>query len=139
MDRETRDAFDLIDEIEKTLALKNSAPLTWTIGRGRSLASAYESAQPPDAARQGRAAVCCRRPRDPRVAELLPEHERAQAIEEAQYLRWRDKAIRQKAFLEGHIIPILWGSALKDFGVKDLIDALAEFAPSPRAGSPSAP
>ena len=29
--------------------------------------------------------------------------------------------------------PVLWGSALKDFGVKDLIDALAEFAPSPRA------
>ena len=41
MDRETRDPFDLLDEIEKTLAL-DTAPLTWTIGRGRSLAGAYD-------------------------------------------------------------------------------------------------
>ncbi len=43
------------------------------------------------------------------------------------------KAFDKKAFLEGHLTPVLFGSALKDFGVKDLIDALAEFAPSPRA------
>src|SRR6202046_1824343 len=41
MDRETRDPFDLIDEIEKTLAL-DAAPLNWMIGRGRSLAGAYD-------------------------------------------------------------------------------------------------
>src|SRR6201746_1897669 len=41
MDRETRDPFDLLDEIEKTLAL-DTAPLTWTIGRARSLAGAYD-------------------------------------------------------------------------------------------------
>ena len=54
MDRETRDPFDLLDEIEKTLAL-DTAPLNWTIGRGRSLAGAYDiRRKPPDAARQGR-------------------------------------------------------------------------------------
>ena len=48
MDRETRDPFDLLDEIEKTLAL-DAAPLNWTIGRGRSLAGAYDiRAQAPD-------------------------------------------------------------------------------------------
>ena len=41
MDRETRDPFDLLDEIEKTLAL-DAAPLDWTVGRGRSLAGAYD-------------------------------------------------------------------------------------------------
>src|ERR1700758_2673929 len=41
LDRDTRDPFELIDEIEKTLAL-DSAPLTWMIGRGRSLAGAYD-------------------------------------------------------------------------------------------------
>ena len=133
MDRETRDPFDLIDEIEKTLAL-DSAPLTWTIGRGRSLAGAYDirrsrltplgkDAQP----------FAVNGPDDPRVAELLPEHERAQAIEELNLAVEGLKPFDKKAFLEGHMTPILWGSALKDFGVKDLIDALAEFAPSPRA------
>jgi peptide chain release factor 3 len=133
MDRETRDPFDLLDEIEKTLAL-DSAPLTWTIGRGRSLAGAYDirhsrltplgkDAQP----------FAVNGPDDPRVAELLPEHERAQAIEELNLAVEGLKPFDKTAFLEGHMTPVLWGSALKDFGVKDLIDALAEFAPSPRA------
>ena len=133
MDRETRDPFDLLDEIEKTLAL-DSAPLNWTIGRGRSLAGAYDI-------RRSRLtplgkdapAFAVNGPDDPRVAELLPEHERAQAIEELNLAVEGLKAFDRQAFLEGHMTPVLWGSALKDFGVKDLIDALAEFAPPPRA------
>src|SRR5471030_628900 len=74
MDRETRDPFDLLDEIEKTLAL-DSAPLTWAIGRGRSLAGAYDI-------RRSRLTLigkdaqsfAVNGPDDPRVAELLPEH-----------------------------------------------------------------
>jgi peptide chain release factor 3 len=133
MDRETRDPFDLLDEIEKTLAL-DSAPLTWTIGRGRSLAGAYDirrSRLTPLGKDAQTFAV--NGPDDPRVAELLPEHERAQAIEELNLAVEGLKAFDKEAFLEGHMTPVLWGSALKDFGVKDLIDALAEFAPSPRA------
>ena len=54
MDRETRDPFDLLDEIDKTLAL-DPAPLYWTIGRGRSLAGAYDIRRKTfAAARQGR-------------------------------------------------------------------------------------
>src|SRR5262249_58607893 len=43
MDRETRDPFELLDEIEKTLALDTS-PMTWPIGRGRDFAGTYELA-----------------------------------------------------------------------------------------------
>ena len=133
MDRETRDPFDLLDEIEKTLAL-DTAPLTWTIGRGRSLAGAYDirkSRLTP----LGKDAqtFSVNGPDDPRVAELLPEHERAEAIDELNLAVEGLKPFDKQAFLEGHMTPVLWGSALKDFGVKDLIDAMAEFAPSPRA------
>ncbi len=38
-----------------------------------------------------------------------------------------------KSFREGHLTPVFFGSALKNFGVKDLLDALASFAPAPRA------
>jgi peptide chain release factor 3 len=133
MDRETRDPFDLIDEVEKTLALE-TAPLTWTIGRGRSLAGSYDirrSRLTPLGKDAQTFAV--NGPDDPRVAELLPEHERAEAIEELNLAVEGLKPFDKRAFLEGHMTPVLWGSALKDFGVKDLIDALAEFAPSPRA------
>jgi peptide chain release factor 3 len=133
MDRETRDPFDLLDEIEKTLAL-DTAPLTWTIGRGRSLAGAYDIRHSRlTALGRDAEAVPVNGPDDPRVAELLPEHERAEATDELNLAVEGLKAFDKQAFLEGHLTPVLWGSALKDFGVKDLIDAMAEFAPSPRA------
>ena len=58
MDRETRDPFDLLDEIEKTLAL-DTAPVTWPIGRGRSFAGTYDlarNARAPPRRRRGAAA-----------------------------------------------------------------------------------
>src|SRR5271157_1685067 len=133
MDRETRDPFDLLDEIEKTLAL-DSAPLTWTIGRGRSLAGAYDirRSRLTPLGREAEA-IPVNGPDDPRVAELLPEHERAEAIDELNLAVEGLKPFDKQAFLEGHLTPVLWGSALKDFGVRDLIDAMAEFAPAPRA------
>ena len=133
MDRETRDPFELIDEIEKTLAL-DAAPLNWTIGRGRSLAGAYDIRMKrliPFHA--GAEPVAVPGPDDPRLAQLLPEHERAEALDELHLAIEGLKRFDKQAFLEGHMTPVLFGSALKDFGVKELIDALAEFAPSPRA------
>ena len=96
MDRETRDPFDLLDEIEKTLAL-DAAPLTWTIGRGRSLAGAYDirrSRLTP----LGKDAetIAVNGPDDPRVAELLPEHERAARDRRAQPRRRGPEAFRQE-------------------------------------------
>ncbi len=133
MDRETRDPFDLLDEIEKTLALE-TAPLSWTIGRGRSLAGAYDIRRSTlTALGKDAEPVKVNGPEDPRIAELLPEHERAEAIDELNLAVEGLKPFDKQSFLEGHLTPVLWGSALKDFGVKDLIDAMAEFAPSPRA------
>ena len=137
MDRETRDPFDLLDEIEKTLAL-DTAPLSWTIGRGRSLAGAYDirrktfralGKHAPDVAASG--------PDDPAIAALLPEHERAAAIEEMTLAVEGCRSFDKQSFLEGHLTPVLFGSALKEFGVRDLIDAMAEFAPPPRAQAAS--
>jgi len=133
MDRETRDPFDLLDEIEKTLAL-DTAPITFPIGRGRALAGAYDlrarrvrplAKEAEDFAVNG--------PEDSRIAAMLPEVERAQAIEELALAVEGCRPFEKQPFLEGHLTPVLFGSALKDFGVKDLIDAMAEFAPPPRA------
>jgi peptide chain release factor 3 len=133
MDRETRDPFDLLDEIEKTLAL-DTAPLTWTIGRGRALAGAYDIRRKTlRAVQKDSPEVSVSGPDDPRVAALLPEHERAAAIEELTLAVEGCRPFDRQAFLEGHLTPVLFGSALRDFGVKDLIDAMAEFAPPPRA------
>ena len=133
MDRETRDPFDLLDEIEKTLAL-DTAPLDWTVGRGRSLAGAYDIRRK-TLRTLGKDATetPVSGPDDPTIWATLPEHERAAAMEEMALAVEGCHPFDKQAFLEGHLTPVLFGSALKEFGVRNLIDAMAEFAPPPRA------
>ena len=138
MDRETRDPFDLLDEIEKTLAL-DTAPLDLD-DRARALARRRLRHPRQDRARagQGRRGRSRFRARTIRRSRaLLPEHERAAAIEEMTLAVEGCRAFDKQAFLEGHLTPVLFGSALKEFGVRDLIDAMAEFAPPPRAQAAS--
>ena len=63
----------------------------------------------------------------------MPEYEREAFAEELGLAVEALKPFDHKAFLEGHLTPVYWGSALRTFGVQDLIDALAAFAPPPRA------
>jgi peptide chain release factor 3 len=132
LDRESRDAFELLDEIEKTLAL-DAAPVTWPLGRGRSFAGTFDlrrnvvrlldrDCEPVDV--MG--------PNDPFIAGLLSEAEFAQACEEIDLARGGLKTFDHAAYLEGHLTPVFFGSALRNFGVRDLIEALKAFAPPPR-------
>ena len=133
MDRETRDPFDLLDEIEKMLAL-DTAPVNWPIGRGKAFAGTYDLTRNTIRRLDAEAApLKVSGPEDPRVAALLPAHEARAAIEEILLARDGCKPFALPAFLEGHLTPVFFGSALKNFGVRDLIDALGAFAPPPRA------
>ena len=132
MDRETRDPFDLLDEIEKTLAL-DCAPVTWPIGRGRDFAGTYDMrtrrVRRLDEEVEGQLVSG---PMDPIITAMLPAHE-AEAIQsEMELASEACKPFDVQAFLEGHLTPVFWGSALRTFGVRDLIDALGEFAPPPQ-------
>ena len=133
LDRETRDPFDLIDEIESTLAL-DVAPMTWPIGRGRTFAGTYDIVN--STVRKIDSEETPRKvngPTDPSIAEMIPEHERAAFSDEIALAVEALKPFDRKAFLEGHLTPLFWGSALRTFGVQDLIDSLAAYAPPPRA------
>jgi peptide chain release factor 3 len=132
IDRETRDPFDLLDEIEKTLAL-DTAPVTWPIGRGRSFAGTYDlrhnSFRKLD---EQIDATPVSGPDDPLIRALLPEHEMPAFLDEVDLAMAGCKPFDQAAFLEGHLTPVFFGSALRNFGVRDLIDALSLIAPPPR-------
>jgi peptide chain release factor 3 len=135
MDRESRDPFDLLDEIEKTLAL-DTAPMTWPIGRGRDFVGARDignggmrllSAEAGDDALRTMTSA--------EIAALNPNLD-AVAIEgEFELVREACKRFDLASFREGHLTPVFFGSALKNFGVRDLLDALAAMAPQPRAQS----
>ncbi|KPB02051.1 peptide chain release factor 3 [Ahrensia marina] len=133
MDRESRDPFEILDEVEEKLAL-DTAPITWPIGRAKSFAGTYHLA---DNAVRGSDSEVERTqvngPEADAAAGLLPENEREGFIEGVNLAREACRPFDQESYLEGHLTPVYFGSALKNFGVRDLIHALAQFAPPPRA------
>jgi peptide chain release factor 3 len=136
MDRESRDPFDLIDEIEKTLAL-DAAPITWPIGRGRDFIGTIDVKTGGVRLLDGDAGTTGSL-RDMTIAELAAAHSSLDAgafSEELELVRHGCKPFDRRAFTEGHMTPILFGSALKNFGVGDLLTALAVLALPPRAQS----
>ncbi len=133
MDRESRDPFDILDEVEQKLAL-DTAPITWPIGSGKSFAGTYHLAQ--NAVRGVDTQVdrtLVNGPESNKVVGLLPANEQVQFLESANLAREACRPFNRTAFLEGHMTPVYFGSALKNFGVRDLISALGEIAPQPRA------
>lgn len=132
LDRETRDPFDLLDEIEKTLAL-DTAPINWPISRGKSFVGTYDLTKntvrridkdgPP---------MPVSGPDDPALLALVPEYERDAWQEELELAREGCRPFDLEAFREGHLTPVFFGSALRNFGVRDLIDTMGEIAPPPR-------
>ncbi len=132
MDRESRDPFELLDEIEKTLAL-DTAPMTWPIGRGRDFAGTYDIKRGDMRLMTEDSKDAASQPLD--LAALAAKNAMldAGAIgEELKLVKGACRPFDFASFREGHLTPVYFGSALKSFGVKDLLDALAEYAPAPR-------
>jgi len=133
MDREARDTFEILDEIEQKLAL-DTAPITWPIGQGKSFAGTYHLAEN---AVRGRDEEVERTkvngPDSERVSGLLPANEREAFIEALELAREACRPFDLAAFREGHLTPVFFGSALRNFGVRDLIEALGAWGPTPRA------
>jgi peptide chain release factor 3 len=134
MDRESRDTFELLDEIEKTLAL-DTTPMTWPVGRGRDFLGTYDvetggvrllegGGAKTGAAQQIDIADLAGRSANLDVAEVKDE---LALVSEA------CKPFELDAFREGHLTPVYFGSALRNFGVGDLLQGLGRFAPPPRA------
>ena len=137
MDRESRHPFELFDEIEKTLALDTS-PLTWPIGRGRDFAGTCDLASCEMRLVSEDGKTVERQPLDlPALAAKNPMLDAAAIADELRLVKEACRPFDFKSFREGHLTPVFFGSALKNFGVKDLLDALAVFAPAPRAQASS--
>ncbi|MGQ0742308.1 MAG: peptide chain release factor 3 [Alphaproteobacteria bacterium] len=128
MDREARDPFELVDEIADQLQLECAA-MNWPAGSGLNFKGVHDFARDdflPFAA-HGR-----------HVAEgTLPADLQAKLKEDVALVRHALPAFDLKTYREGHMTPVFFGAALKNFGVRELLKALARIAPSPRAASAS--
>ena len=130
MDRESRDPFDLIDEIEKTLAL-DTAPVTWPVGRGRDFVGTIDVESGGVRLLDGDAgsAGTLRAMTIAEVTALNPGLDARHSATEFDLVRHACKRFDPRAFAEGHLTPVFFGSALKNFGVGDLLNALGAIAP----------
>ena len=134
MDRESRDTFELMDEIEKTLAL-DTTPMTWPVGHGRDFVGTYDVRTGGMRLLEGRGAKTGAA-QQIEIAELTRFNanlDLAALREELSLVTEACKPFALDAFREGHLTPVYFGSALRNFGVGDLLEGLAQFAPPPRA------
>ncbi|MBM3098172.1 peptide chain release factor 3 [Gluconobacter cerinus] len=117
MDREAQDCFALLDEISNSLALDVS-PATWPIGRAATFIGTFDirtrEVHTKDAVDET----------DPRMVQLREDLELVEAA-----LPEFDR----ESFDAGHLSPVFFGSAMKEIGVTDLLDALVAYGPAPRA------
>ncbi len=134
MDRESRDTFELLDEIEKTLAL-DTTPMTWPVGRGRDFLGTYDVVDGGVRLLEGGGAKTGQAEQID-IAELGKRNANldvAQVKEELELVSEACKPFELEPFREGHLTPVYFGSALRNFGVGDLLEGLGKFAPAPRA------
>ncbi|MEZ0259469.1 MAG: peptide chain release factor 3, partial [Alphaproteobacteria bacterium] len=143
LDREGLDPFDLLDEIEKKLAL-DVTPASWPIGMGRNFLGCYDLlndqlllAERSKGESIGEA-IKCEGLDDPKLDELLPADAIAKLREDVAMVRGACKPMDRQAYLEGHLSPVFFGSALNNFGVRELLGGLKRFAPFPQPQPTSA-
>ena len=137
MDREARDPFDLLSEIEQTLAL-DVTPASWPIGMGRDFRGCYDLLRDRlilmdrSAGKRIDEGVACHGLDDPKLDELLGAEAAQKLRHDVELARGLCKPFDRQSYLEGHLTPVYFGSAINNFGVRELLLGLAEYAPAPR-------
>ncbi len=137
MDRESRDTFEIIDEIQQNLAIDVS-PASWPIGMGRDFLGCYDILHDRleliDRADRNRVAetIEINGLNDPQLAEHIPADLLVKLREDLEMVDALLPKFNRQSFMEGHLTPIWFGSAINSFGVKELMDGMAEYGPEPQ-------
>jgi peptide chain release factor 3 len=137
MDREARDVFEIVDEIQRELQL-DVAPASWPIGRGREFIGCYDMLadrlELMDRADRNRRAesVQVAGLDDPALAAHVPAEPLARLREEVEMARALLPAFDVGAMRAGNLSPIWFGSAINSFGVQELMAGVGRFAPPPQ-------
>ena len=137
MDRESKDPIELLDEIASTLAL-DVTPMSWPAGSGQNFKGTYDLANDRmlifDAADRERIGETVEYEGidDPALAKSLPAEQYAKLAEDVELVRAGYPAFEIESYRGGHLTPVFFGSAYNNFGVRELLDALAAWAPPPR-------
>ncbi|MDR1585164.1 MAG: peptide chain release factor 3 [Prevotellaceae bacterium] len=136
MDREGRDAFDLLDELEAELGIQ-ARPLSWPISMGISFKGVYNIYEQqlelftPN--KQSISESLAFEDIDnPELEKHIGEKNALKLREDMELIEGVYPAFDKEKYLAGELAPVFFGSALNNFGVKELLNCFVEIAPSPR-------
>ncbi|MBI1174548.1 MAG: peptide chain release factor 3 [Sideroxydans sp.] len=137
MDREVRDPLELLDEVESVLQIE-CAPVTWPIGMGKTFRGVYHLLRDeimlfaPGAERADQELEVIKGIDNPRLAEMFPL-EIEQLKMEVELVHGASHPFDLQRFLDGKQTPVFFGSAINNFGVREILNALLDWAPAPIA------
>ncbi len=136
LDREARDPIELMDEIEQVLDIQ-CAPMTWPIGMGKRFKGVFHLYQDkvhlftPSHGGKVQQGEVIEGLDNPRLDELFGNMA-TELREEIELVRGASHTFDHELFLAGSQTPVYFGSAINNFGVKELLDALVAYAPPPQ-------
>ena len=137
MDRDGKDPFELLDELEQTLDLK-VRPLTWPIGMGdrfQGVYNIYQKSLNLFSANKTKIAsdlVSILDIQDEALTEIIGVKPAEELLEELETIEGVYDAFNRETYLSGDVAPVFFGSAVNNFGVQELLDTFCEISPSPR-------
>ncbi len=135
LDRDILDPVEILDEIETVLKIA-CAPVNWPLGMGRDFRGVYNlytdriHVYQPGQGDQLAEAVCIDGLDSDAARELLGE-EYQEAVEAIELVRGASHRFELEDYLAGRLTPVYFGTALGNFGVRELLDDFVQWAPSP--------
>ncbi len=138
LDREGKDAFDLLDEVEQKLGL-SVTPLSFPIGMGYDFKGIYNIYEKNinlfsgDSRKNIEETLAFDDIENPELDTIIGENAAAELRENLELVKGVYPEFDKEAYLNGSLQPVFFGSALNNFGVRELLDCFIEIAPSPRA------
>jgi peptide chain release factor 3 len=135
LDREGKDGFDLLDEIEAKLGL-NVMPLSWPVGMGQTFQGVYNLFERKlmlfkPHGKQDDEIIEIRDLSDPELEKHVGKRAADTLREENEILEEVYPDFNKADYLSGKISPVFFGSAINNFGVKELLDCFIQIAPNP--------
>ncbi|HSF71264.1 MAG TPA: peptide chain release factor 3, partial [Methylotenera sp.] len=135
LDRESRAPIELLDEIESTLGME-CAPMTWPIGMGKGFRGVYnlytDTVSFFDPRAEKGTSETIKGLDNPRLDELLG-HVAAELRVDIELVRGASHSFDATRYLSGKQTPVYFGSAINNFGVQSLLDAVVDLSPAPLA------
>ena len=137
LDREGKDAFDLLDEVEQKLGLK-VVPLSCPIGMGYDFKGIYNLWEQNinlfsgDSRKNIEDTIKVSDLDSKELENLVGLTAAKQLREEIELIQGIYPAFDKNAYLQGELQPVFFGSALNNFGVRELLDCFVQIAPQPR-------